>query len=73
MTGGRADLLVDCLTYCDVTTGPDGEVVTLEKRLQEIEERYFPQDVVSRAIRRATPALRSAHAQVFKTLAEGER
>jgi hypothetical protein len=44
------DLPHDELCYCDLTTGPDGEQVTVEQRLAEIRKRYPDGDVVRRFI-----------------------
>jgi predicted hydrolase (HD superfamily) len=52
--------LNDALAYCDMTTTPTGNVVTVHDRLSEIVERYGPQDVVTRFIRRAEPELVSS-------------
>lgn len=49
----------DCLTYCDLTTAPDGQVVTVGQRLAEIEDRFSGGLVVD-ALRRAKPALLAA-------------
>jgi HD domain len=45
------------LTFCDMTTSPDGETVHVADRLGEIDRRYGPAHVVSRSIRRATPMI----------------
>src|ERR1035441_2967355 len=34
--------LSSVLTYCDITTSPDGELVSAERRLAEIQQRYGP-------------------------------
>lgn len=52
--------LSDALAYCDMTTTPTGKVVAVRDRLTEIAERYGPQDVVTRFIRRAEPELVSS-------------
>jgi hypothetical protein len=53
----------DALTYCDMTTGPDGRPLTVDERLAEIRARYGRGHVVDRSITRATPRIRkSAHA-----------
>jgi hypothetical protein len=57
-------VLSTVLTYCDMTTGPDGELVSAEKRLAEIQQRYGPAHLVSRSIRRATPMILRAVGQV---------
>jgi hypothetical protein len=41
--------LDQALTYCDLTTGPDGVRVTLEHRVEEITRRYGPEHVVARS------------------------
>jgi phosphoglycolate phosphatase len=50
----------DALWACDLTTGPDGEPVTLAQRLTEITARYGPDHLVTRAITAATPDLEAA-------------
>ena len=72
---GLADVLVlefepapyalsSVLTFCDMTTSPDGELVPVEGRLAEIEQRYGSEQPVSRSIRRATPTILRAVEQV---------
>jgi len=51
------DHLSSALTYCDMTTSPDGEPVPAERRLVEIRDRYGPGHLVSRSIQRATPMI----------------
>lgn len=46
------------LTYCDLTTGPRGQEMTVDERLADIKERYAPHDVVYRSITDAEPELR---------------
>ena len=45
------------LWWADMTTGPRGEDVTVEERLDEICERYGPDDLVTRFIDRARDVL----------------
>lgn len=52
------------LTFCDMTTSPDGELVPAESRLAEIGQRYGSEQLVSRSIRRATPMILRAVEQV---------
>ena len=52
--------LADALTFCDMTTSPDGEHVQVTDRLAEIHDRYGPGHLVSRSIRRATPLILQA-------------
>ena len=56
--------LSSVLTFCDMTTSPDGEPVPVERRLAEIHHRYGPGHLVSRSIRRATPMILAAAGQV---------
>jgi hypothetical protein len=53
-------LVMDALTFADMTTGPAGEPMTLEQRIEEVQRRYPPDDPVHRAIVRARPALQAA-------------
>jgi len=56
--------LADALTFCDITTSPDGEQVEATHRLAEIHDRYGPDHLVSRSMRRATPLILEAVSQV---------
>ncbi len=56
--------LSSVLTFCDLTTRPDGELVSVERRLAEIHHRYGPGHLVSRSIQRATPMILRAVEQV---------
>ena len=47
-----------------MTTSPDGELVPVEQRLAEIQDRYGPGHLVSRAIQHATPMILGAVKQV---------
>ena len=58
------DLLGSALTYCDMTTSPDGEPVPAGRRLAEIHDRYGHGQLVSRSIQRATPMILRAVEQV---------
>lgn len=48
------------LTYCDVTTGPYGSVVSLDERVSDVCDRYGAEHVVSRALTRARRRLEFA-------------
>ena len=52
--------LADALTFCDMTTSPDGQQVQVQNRLAEIHDRYGTSHLVSRSIRRATPLMLEA-------------
>jgi hypothetical protein len=56
--------LSSVLTFCDLTTSPDGEIVSVERRLAEIHHRYGPGHLVSRSIQRATPMILRAVEEV---------
>jgi len=56
--------LSSVLTYCDMTTSPDGELVPAGRRLAEIHDRYGHGHLVSRSIQRATPMILRAVEQV---------
>lgn len=58
------------LTYCDLTTGPDGRRVTLEDRIAEIQERYGPDHVVAQAIRIGTSEFEQARDATERLMAE---
>lgn len=63
--------LLDVLTYCDMTTGPAGDPVRVDERLDEIAERYPADSVVHRAIAELAPTIRRQCADVSSALAEG--
>ena len=52
--------LADALTFCDMTTSPDGHQVQVHHRLAEIHNRYGTGHLVSRFISRATPLILEA-------------
>lgn len=49
--------LIDAITLCDLTTGPDGERVSPVARIDEILKRYSDEHPVHRAIRQSRPYL----------------
>jgi HD domain len=54
------EALASALTFCDMTTSPDGEPVNVDRRLAEIHRRYGSGHLVSRSIYRATPMILDA-------------
>jgi len=46
----RSELPHDELLYCDLTSGPTGEIVTVEDRLADVKARYGRNDLVHRFI-----------------------
>ncbi|MDQ0375960.1 HD domain-containing protein [Cellulomonas humilata] len=65
-------LTADVLTYADLTTGPDGEPVTVEERIAEILRRYPPTDVVHRSIDQAASELVATVRRVEAAFAEAQ-
>jgi HD superfamily phosphodiesterase len=63
-----ASVPTDALAYCDMTTTPTGDPVSVHDRLSEIVERYGPQDVVTRFIHKAEPKLVSSVARTDQRL-----
>ena len=62
----------DALWYCDLTTSPDGEPVSVRERIAEIKERYGPGDIVTRFITEGASELLAAVERTECRLA-GER
>jgi HD superfamily phosphodiesterase len=60
--------LADALTYCDMTTGPDGQRMSIEQRLEEIRSRYAPDHPVSRTLDYTAPELTRAVRRVQRRL-----
>jgi len=63
--------LLDVLTYCDMTTGPAGDLVSVDERLGEIADRYPADSVVHRAVAELAPTIRRQSADVTAALADG--
>ncbi|WP_323182282.1 HD domain-containing protein [Kitasatospora purpeofusca] len=61
--------LLDAITFCDLTSGPDGAPVDATSRLDEVLCRYAPDHVVHRAVSAARPALLAMVARVEERLA----
>lgn len=51
---------VDALWYSDMTTGPDGQDLSVKARLAEVRSRYGPEHLVTRFWARAEPVLLDA-------------
>jgi HD superfamily phosphodiesterase len=68
----RRDLTA-ALTFCDMTTGPDGQRIAVEQRLTDIRARYAPGHPVSKAIARSAPQLIAAVTVVTSALASHPR
>jgi putative nucleotidyltransferase with HDIG domain len=50
-----ADLLLTALTYCDLTTSPDGDRVSITWRLADIRARYGPDHPITLGWERSRP------------------
>lgn len=61
--------LADALIYCDMTTGPEGQRMSVEQRLDEIRSRYAPDHPVSRTLAYTAPELTRAVRRVQRRLA----
>jgi HD superfamily phosphodiesterase len=61
-------VLEDALAYCDMTTTPTGQVVSVQDRLSEIVERYGPGNIVTQFIHKAEPDLVSSVARTQSRL-----
>ena len=59
-------MLADALAYCDITTTPDGNVVSVHDRIAEIRERYGPHSIVTRFTHKAEPHLISSVHRITK-------
>lgn len=64
-------LLSDALTYCDMTTTPDGQRVAVEDRLSEIQARYGAGHLVTRFIQRSSTSLIGAVRAIEQLQATG--
>ena len=51
-----------------MTTGPDGQHMSIEQRLADIRGRYGPEHLVARALARSAPQLSAAVDRVTRTL-----
>ncbi len=60
----------DALTYCDITTSPIGQAITLQERIADIFSRYGETDLVSQAIHQAVPSLTLAVERIQRKLAQ---
>ena len=60
--------VLDALTFCDLTTGPDGSAVSAEDRLGDVLERYAPDDPVHRAVDAGRDELLAAVGRVRRWL-----
>ena len=62
-------LLYRALSYCDLTTGPDGRRTNVEDRVAEICQRYGDAHVVSQAILRGVPEFKALESEIERLVA----
>ena len=60
--------LMDVLTYCDMTTDPNGQGVSLDERLMEVTVRYGKDHPIAQALDKAEPRLRASVRRVEECL-----
>ena len=65
-----ATLLDDALTFCDLTTSPNGKPVRLERRVAELVDRYGSDHVTSRAVLAGLPDFERGRDQIRRLCAE---
>ena len=61
------------LDYCDLTVGPNGEDMTPEQRLADVESRYGVDHVVTRALRTAWPRLEKEFHAVVEMISPADQ
>ncbi|MGH2652725.1 MAG: phosphohydrolase [Actinomycetota bacterium] len=61
-------LVAEALAYCDLTTGPAGELMTPDERLADVEARHGAESPVVIGLRRAWPELMETVAVVEEHL-----
>lgn len=64
--------VTDSLWYCDLTTGPDGERMTLAERLADVEDRHGRDSVVARGMRQSWDQLEACVQRVERRLKASE-
>ncbi len=65
----ESSIVADVLLYADMTTGPDGQDLSIGARLDEIVSRYGENHGVARFVQRARPAIFEAARRVEARLA----
>jgi hypothetical protein len=64
----ETSLVATALTYCDMTTGPGGEPVTVGERIAEIVRRYGAGHVVAQAIVASTDEVLAGERELTRLL-----
>jgi hypothetical protein len=62
----------DALVFCDLTTGPQGEILSFDERISDIYKRYGPDHDVTKALNMSRKALESCHARTVARLASAD-
>jgi hypothetical protein len=62
--------VADVLTYCDLTTSPTGQPISLQERIDDILSRYDRQDIVVQAMYQAMPTWARIVRRVLRSLKE---
>lgn len=63
-------LIYDALVFCDLTTGPNGQILSFDDRINDIYRRYGPDHEVSRALDMSRASLTASHARALAPLEE---
>jgi HD domain len=66
-------LVAEVLTYCDLTTAPDGSAISASARLSDVAMRYGSDHPVGRAVRRSREALLGLVSRVEERATAGGR
>jgi putative nucleotidyltransferase with HDIG domain len=61
-------LTYDALVFCDLTTGPTGQILSFDERIKDIYGRYGPDHEVSRALNMSHASLAACHARILALL-----
>jgi hypothetical protein len=61
-------LTYDALVFCDLTTGPNGQTLSFDDRINDIYRRYGPDHEVSRALDMSSASLAACHVRVLALL-----
>jgi hypothetical protein len=65
-----ATILDTALTFCDLSTSPDGTPISLEARVAELVQRYGPEHVTARAIVAGVPEFERGREEIQRLCAE---
>jgi hypothetical protein len=64
----EGSLLDRALTYCDLSTSPEGKPVSIEERIREISQRYGSEHVTAVAVAAGLPEYQSWRVEVERLL-----